>query len=153
MTQQFTYSGNVYSNSAAGTTTFALVSSDGNNIEYLQQAHIHVFLSTDDGVTWTEQARPADWDFDAQGTSVVLTSAIAAGEWVKVERNTPYEDRYITFQEGSLLTSDELNEGEDFSMYVDQELFDKTRNIIGSKVTRVTGTAPISVDTPGDSAF
>jgi hypothetical protein len=145
VSHQFTYSGNVYDQSAAGTTTFALVSTEGNNIAYLQKSHIHVYLSTDSGVTWTELARPAEWDFDQQGTSVVLDSAIATGEWVKVQRITPYEDRYVTFQEGSLLTSDELNEGENFSMYVDQELFDETQDVRESKVTQVTGAAPINV--------
>ena len=146
MALEFVYSGNLYNNSAAGTDTFALVSTSGNPIPYLQKNHIHVYLSTDDGATYVEQARPADWDFDVAGTSVVLTSAIAAGEWIKIQRITPYLDRYVTFQQGSLLTSDELNEGENFSMYVDQEIYDASLQIIGSKVTRVTGAAPIVVN-------
>ena len=123
MTQIYRYSGNVYQ-PAAGTTTFALTSSEGNAIEYLQKAHITVSESTDNGDTWTDLARPGAWDFNAEGTAVVLTSGTEEGDWIRIKRNTPYQDRFTTFAESSLLTSSQLNTGEDFSMYVDQELSD-----------------------------
>ena len=123
MTQSYRYSGNVYQ-PAAGTTTFALTSSEGNDIAYLQRAHITVSESTDDGDTWTDLARPGAWDFDAEGTSVVLVDGTEEGDWIRIKRDTPYQDRFTTFAESSLLTSSQLNTGEDFSMYVDQELSD-----------------------------
>ena len=123
MTQSYRYSGNVYQ-PAAGTTTFALTSSEGNDIAYLQRAHITVSESTDEGETWTDLARPGAWDFDAEGTSVVLVDGTEEGDWIRIKRDTPYQDRFTTFAESSLLTSSQLNTGEDFSMYVDQELAD-----------------------------
>ena len=150
MTQQFTYSGNVYNN-AAGKVVFPLTSTAGKNIAYLQKAHIHVYSSIDSGGSWTELTRPSQWDFDFNGTEVTLTTAAVAGEWIKVQRITPYSDKYVTFQEGSLLTSDQLNQGEDFSMFVDQELFDQNLDTDANAITSVTAQAPIKVDntTPG----
>ena len=124
MLQTYAYSGNDYSSAAAGTTTFALTSTSGNAITYLQRAHIHVYLSTDSGDSWTEQARPADWDFNAEGTSVVLGTGIQAGEYVRVRRITPILNRFVDFADGSLLTAAQLDQGEDYSRYCDQELAD-----------------------------
>ena len=121
--EQFIYSGNVYE-PAAGTTDFALTSSQGNDIEYLEKAHIEVSKSTDKGVNYTALARPADWDFSSDGKKVVLVTGTTAGDWIRVKRTTPYKERYLTFQGSTNLTSLQLNEGEDFSMYVDQEIAD-----------------------------
>lgn len=124
MAQSYTYSGNVYAAVAGGTTTFPLTSTAGNPIGYLQRAHIHVYLSGDDGNTWAEQARPSAWDFNAEGTSVVLVSGITAGQWVRVLRITPLDNRFVDFANGSLLTADQLDVAEDYSRYCDQELAD-----------------------------
>ena len=122
--ETFEYSGNVYE-PAAGTTTFALTSSDGNAIEYLQRSHILVSKSTDSGVSYAVLARPDDWDFSTDGRSVVLSTGTTAGDWIKVKRDTPTDDPYINFDSGSLLTADQLNQAEDFSLYCDQELQDR----------------------------
>ena len=121
MADFYTFSGNVYDSSAAGTATFALTSSAGNPISYLQRSHIHVYLSDDDGDTWVEQARPAAWEFDAAATSIVLVTGITAGQWVRVLRITPIDARYVDFEDGTLLTAGQLDQGEDFSRFCDQE--------------------------------
>ena len=120
----YTYSGNVYGTASAGQTTFALTSSAGRNIPYLLPAHIHVSTSVDDQQTWVELARPADWNFDAQGTSVVLASPLPVATELRVQRITPTDEPFVDFQASSLLTAEQLNEGEEFSLYVDQELRD-----------------------------
>ena len=125
MADFYTFSGNVYDSSAAGTTTFALTSSDGNPIRYLQRSHIHVYLSSDNGDTWVEQSRPAAWDFDAAATSIVLVTGITAGQWVRVLRITPIDARYVDFEDGTLLTAGQLDQGEDFSRFCDQEQRDE----------------------------
>ena len=117
------YSGNVYDAAPAGTVDFPLVTPTGENIPYLQRTHIHVYKSSDKGLTWAELNRPTDWDFDSTGTIARLTAAVSP-DYVMVRRITPYEDLYTTFQDSSLLTADQLNDGELFSMYVDQELYD-----------------------------
>ena len=124
MAQSYTYSGNIYDAAAAGTTTFALTSTAGNSIGYLQRAHIHVYLSDDDGIAWVEQSRPGAWDFNAEGTSVVLVSGITADQWVKILRITPLDNRFVDFANGSLLTADQLDVAEDYSRYCDQEIAD-----------------------------
>jgi hypothetical protein len=120
---RLTYSGNVYDAAPAGTVDFPLVTKGGNNIPYLQRSHIHVYRSSDKGQTWVELGRPAFWDFDSTGTIVRLRASVTP-DYVMVRRITPYQDLYTKFQDSSLLTADQLNEGEKFSMYVDQELFD-----------------------------
>ena len=149
MTESYVYSGNVYK-PAAGTTSFALTSTSGNAIKYLEKSDISVATSSDSGSTWTTLTRPAQWDFDTPGTSAVLSSGTSAGVWVRVLRTTPFNDRYTTFAESSLLTSDQLNDGEDFSLYVDQELYDQAANIdggiTGPAVKKIIGTAPVEVD-------
>jgi hypothetical protein len=82
-----------------------------------------VYKSSDNGVTWVELNRPTDWDFDSTGTIARLKAPVAP-DYVMVRRITPYQELYTKFQDSSLLTADQLNEGEKFSMYVDQELFD-----------------------------
>ena len=155
MLQTYTYSGNDYTNAAAGTTTFALTSTEGNAIPYLQRAHIHVYLSDDEGDTWTEQARPAAWDFNAEGTSVVLEEGIEDGEWVRVLRITPILNRFVDFADGSLLTSAQLDQGEDYSRYCDQELSDSLANGL-SGALRYMGQIDLTADSaplnpqPGD---
>lgn len=132
MTVTYTYSGNIYETAEAGTTIFALTSSAGNSIDYLQRAHIHVYISDDDGDTWQEKSRPGEWDFDPTGTSIVLTTGITAGQYVRVLRITPILYRFVDFANGSLLTAGQLDQAEDFSRYVDQEQTDWLQRITGN---------------------
>ena len=143
------YSYAKYTTPSASQTDFALTTATGNDIDYLQKAHIHVYLSTDSGVTWVEQARPAVWDF-ADADTVRFATAPGTSQQVFIRRLTPYGDRYTTFAESALLTAGQLNEGEDFSMYVDQEIADQLDlvdgSVIGEAVKSITGVAPIEVD-------
>jgi hypothetical protein len=121
----FTYSGNVYTGASAGSVDFPLTSTEGNAIGYLERSHIHVYKSADQGATWTERARPGDWDFVTNGTVARLTTGIATGEWVKVQRITPSDTSYITFQASSLLTAEQLNDDTLFNTYINQERYDQ----------------------------
>lgn len=120
----WTYSGNIYDASPPGTTSFPLVTEAGNAINYLQRSHIHVYKSADSGVTYTELTFAADYQFNTEGTVIVLNSGTAAGEWIKLVRITPFQTEYVEYQASSQLTAGQLNTGEKFSMYVDQELYD-----------------------------
>jgi len=121
----FTYSGNVYTAGTAGTVDFALTSTTGNSIPYLEPGHIHVYKSSNQGTSWTELTRPAQWDFVTSGTVARLVTGIAAGEWVKVQRITPSSAAYVTFQASSLLTADQLNDDTLFNTYLNQERYDQ----------------------------
>ena len=125
------YSGNVYDAAAAGTTNFPLVANSGNEIRYLKRSHIHVYLSDDQGKNWNELA-PDGFSFNAEGTEVVLAEGITEGQWVRLQRLTPYGQLYIEFQSSSQFTASQLNTGEDFSMFVDQELHDWLSAITGN---------------------
>ena len=150
----YNYAGNIYDAAAAGSTTFALTSSAGNPIIYLQRAHIHVYTSNDDGQNWIELIRPANWDFDTTGTSVVLSNGIAEGEWVRVLRITPVLNRFVDFADGSLVTAAQLNQGEDYSRLCDQELSDglaSTTVIANTFWRRDSINSVLSPRTDGDS--
>ena len=119
----FVYSGVTYSAPAVGTTEFALTSDSGNAIPYLSQDHIYVFTSSD-GETWTTLAIDTDYTFNSQGTEIVLNVGTVAGQQIRLQRKTPLSAQYVTFSNGSLLTSSQLNKAEQFSLYCDQELSD-----------------------------
>ena len=125
----WTYSGNVYNSSPAGTTAFPLVSGAGYNIEYLQRSHIHAYTSEDEGVSWVELSSTSDFTLNTAGTEVVLTTGITAGQWVRVQRETPYSTEYVNFQPSSQLTAGQLNIAEEFSIYVDQEITDRLATV------------------------
>ena len=120
----WTYSGNIYDASPPGTTTFPLTTEAGNAINYLQRSHIHVYKSVDSGASYNELTFESDYQFNEEGTSIVLNAGIAAGEYIKLLRITPYQTEYVEYQASSQLTAGQLNTGEKFSMYVDQELYD-----------------------------
>ena len=125
----FVYSGVTYTSPAEGTTEFALTSDTGNAIGYLSQDHIYVYSSTDAGVTWSKLTATTDYTFNSQGTEIVLTSGTTAGQQIRLQRKTPLSAQYVTFSDGSLLTSNQLNQAELFSLYCDQELADGEGNI------------------------
>ena len=127
------YSGVEYDSPTADQVDFALTTAGGDNIPYLSGDHIKVFTSGDSGKTWTAIDRGTkddEWDFKPDDPKVVrFVKAPGTAKDVRLIRDTPYKLKFTTFQEGSLLTSDQLNDGEDFSMFVDQELYDETLKI------------------------
>ena len=149
----FTYSGNVYTGAAAGTVDFALTSTTGNPIAYLEPSHIHVYKSSNQGSTWTELTRPAQWDFVTSGTVARLVTGIAAGDWVKVQRITPSSPAYVTFQSSSLLTAEQLNDDTLFNTYLNQERSDQgdqstlTANSASTAAASATTTANAATTT------
>lgn len=147
----FTYSGNVYTAAAAGSTDFALTSTAGNPIAYLEAAHIHVYKSANQGVTWTELTRPAQWNFVSSGTVARLATGIANGEWVKVQRITPTGSAYVTFQSSSLLTAEQLNDDTLFNTYLNQEISDQSDQTVTTADSAVA-TANSAVATANSAA-
>ena len=121
--QSYEYSGVCYT-ATSGQKIFALTSTAGNPIGYLSPTHIHVRTSTDSGTTWTDLSAGTDWTFADPATSIVLTTPAATSEWVNIQRKTPLDADWVDFQAGSLLTAEQLNEAETFSLYCDQELAD-----------------------------
>ena len=121
----FQYSGVSYAGQPAGTTTFALTTSGGRPIGYLQPSHVHVYSSINNGDTLVELTRPAQWDFNPARTSVVLKTGIASGVAIVLQRITPKDTLYTLFGQGTLLTADQINDAELFDLYLIQELEDE----------------------------
>ena len=119
----YVYSGNCYI-ATAGQTKFPLTSTSGNPIGFLEASHIKVRTSADSGTTWTALSNPTDFTLDNPPANVVLTSGAAVGLWVDIQRKTPRTTPYVDFQAGSLLTAEELNLAEKYSLYLDQEIAD-----------------------------
>ena len=130
MAKVYTYSGVRYDSPTANQVDFALTTKDGDDIPYLERSHIHVYTRDDGGddSDYTEIKRGTgddEWQFKSDDPKVVrFNKAPGTGKDVLLRRITPYKTKYTTFNEGSLLTADQLNDGEDFSMYVDQEISD-----------------------------
>jgi hypothetical protein len=121
----FTYSGVSYAGQPAGTTTFALTTSGGKAISYLLPSHIHVYSTVDNGATFVELTRPAQWGFNPAGNAVILVTGIAVGTSIVLRRITPSDGPYTTFGQGTLLTADQLNDATLFNLYTSQETEDE----------------------------
>ena len=129
----YEYSGVCYT-ATSGQTIFALTSTAGNPIGYLSPTHIHVRSSTDSGTTWNILPADTGWTFADPATSIVLTTPATAGEWIDIQRKTPINTDWVDFQAGSLLTAEQLNEAETFSLYCDQELADGVVDLTPSDI-------------------
>ena len=123
----YTYSGVCYT-ATAGQDVFSLTSTEGNPIGYLSPAHIHVRVSVDNGKTWDTKRAATAFTFNNPATSIRLTTPATVGEWIDIRRITPTETDWVDFKAGSLLTAEQLNEAELFSLYCDQEIIDGVRN-------------------------
>jgi hypothetical protein len=148
----FTYSGNVYTAAAAGAIDFALTSTSGNPIAYLERAHIHVYKSTNQGSTWIELTRPSQWDFVSSGTVARLATGIATGDWIKVQRITPINSIYVTFQSSALLTADQLNTNTIFNTYLNQEQQDTSQAAATSSAAAATASAAAAASAQAEAA-
>ena len=124
----YTYSGVVYVGDGSK-VQFALTSSAGKAIGYLLPEHIAVSISTDDGGTWTVLDQSTDYSFSTQGTQVTLNTPPAVGAWVKIKRTTPLDTLWVDYQAGNLLTAGQLNEFENWQLYIDQELADDAASL------------------------
>ena len=122
-------------------TCFALAS-DGATLLVTCLEHIHVYNSAD-GETWIQYVQGADYKFNEEGTEILLVAPTVAGQHIRILRNTPMSAQYVTFSDGSLLTSNQLNKAELFSLYCDQELSDGIKAIddggLDGRYVRVTG--------------
>ena len=120
----YLYSGVNYLGPQAAGASLSLVTSGGLTIPYLEKQHVSVSVTAnpnDQTPTFTALTRPAQWDFNAAGTAVVLVSALASGSAVRIKRTTPDATVYEVFNEGSLLTAEQLNLSEQWTLYLGQE--------------------------------
>ena len=124
----YQYSGVCYV-ATAGQTTFALTTDGGNAINYANPSHIKVKTSADNGDTWTDLDSGTDWLFADPPVSIVLNSAVDAGVAVDIYRQTPLSQDFIKFEDGNLLTAGQLNDFDDWQLYIDQEIADRVENL------------------------
>ena len=120
----YLYSGVNYLGPQAAGASLSLVTSGGLTIPYLEKQHISVSVTAspnDQTPTFTALTRPGQWDFNAAGTAIVLVSALASGSAVRIKRTTPDATVYEVFNEGSLLTAEQLNLSEQWTLYLGQE--------------------------------
>jgi len=144
----FQYSGVSYTGQPAGTTTFALTTSGGKPIGYLLPSHIHVYSSSDNGITLVELTRPAQWDFNTAGTAVELTTGIADGMGIVLQRITPHDGAYTQFGQGTLLTAEQLNDATTFTLYLTQESDDEVAaSVVDSTLALSQSTTALSQST------
>ena len=132
----YKYSGVCYV-ATAGQTTFALTTTGGNAIDYLKPEHIKVRKSDDAGNTWDSLVLDTDWVFADPATSITLNTGATEGDWIDIHRETPATKDYIEFQDGDLLTAGQLNDFDDWQLYIDQELADRVENLTAPDINLV----------------
>lgn len=125
---KYQYSGVCYV-ATAGQTTFALTTVGGNAINCARPDHIKVRTSVDSGNTWTDLSLGTDWLFDDPPVSIVLSTGVDVGNVVDIYRQTPLSQGFIKFEDGSLLTAGQLNDFDDWQLYIDQEIADRVENL------------------------
>lgn len=78
---------------------------------------------------------------------IALADSFAAGSLIEVWRETPLSERLVDFQNGSVLTEEELDLAINQVFYIQQELKERYDRGLGSAVTRVaTNGGVVSVD-------
>jgi len=81
-----------------------------------------------------------------------LAAGISSGEWVKVQRITPSDAAYVTFQASSLLTAEQLNNDTLFNTYLNQEQQDTTETAALSSAASAAAAASSAANAQSDAA-
>jgi len=118
------YSWVIYPGPQSAGASLSLTTASGLAIDYLERRHITVKIvpnPSDLVPSYIALTRPAQWDFNAAGTSIVIVDAVPAGSVILIKRNTPADAPYELFTEGSLLTAEQLNLSERWALYTSQE--------------------------------
>jgi len=84
-----------------------------------------VLSTIDDGETLNTLSRPAEWDFNAEGTVVELATPADGATSYVIRRVTPLASAYVTFSSGRL-SPEQLNQAALFNLYVLQEYLDES---------------------------
>ena len=127
----YEYSGTVYTDIPPGTVRFPLVTKHGWPISFLEAIHIHVYKTASQGESLQELQRPADWNFNAEQSEVVLASPLPAGNALIIRRITPDNNPYVVYAEGTLLTAEQLNRSDQWALCLFQESKDNFANGLG----------------------
>lgn len=124
--------------------TYVQYVADGNTAEFevpfpfANRTHVKVAIN---GAT---PIYPVRWVGDSR---IALADNFAAGSLIEVWRETPLSERLVDFQNGSVLTEEELDLAINQVFYIQQELKERYDRGLGSAVTRVaTNGGVVSVD-------
>ena len=109
---------------------------DGNNLkyaipfEYLARSHVHLYLNGTEttNFVWIDTYR------------IELTTAPATDTAVTIKRITPYDDTYITWQDGSIILADDLNAANMQNLFITQENLYRIGQM-GNKIQNTLDTA------------
>lgn len=104
---------------------------------YINRDHVKVRVN---GIEQTPQSWPSD-------TRVRLSSGAAAGDFVEVIRDTPIEVALVKYQDGNILTSEDLNLGLLQTLYKQQELSAAYEREIEAAKARLAAAGGVEVDT------
>jgi len=116
-------------------TTYAAYTGNGSvdtfsvPFPYLSKAHVQVL------VNGTPQILPHRWLNDS---TVKLHTVPGAGDKVVIQRVTPMDSRLVQFQNGSVLTQQDLNTAVAQVFYIQQELQDSYEDAISDGLSRLS---------------
>jgi len=91
------------------------------SFSYIVKSHVKAYVNDveDTGITF-----PTD-------SSITLSTTPSNGDTVKIQRETPSDERLTDFQDGSVLTSADLDQSADQNFYIAQETNDNVASKLG----------------------
>lgn len=107
---------------------------------YLEKAHVHVFVNGVEttGIQWLSS------------NSIRLTSTPAAGDKVKIMRQTPKDARTVDFQNGTNFVEADLDKSADQTFYIVQEAYDSLTTLIQQDNTGKWDALGVALQNLGD---
>lgn len=110
---------------------------------YISQSHVKVEVNT------IEVLNPSIWYFDSAST-IKFRNAPTVDSSIKIFRETPGDTRLVDFQNGAVLTEDELDLAFNQIFYLAQEAKENYASLVNDELVRV-GTSQGIYDTDPDN--
>ena len=98
--------------------------------EYLSKSHVHVFINNTETTNFVWQTQ----------YTILLEHQPETSAQITIKRITPYDETYITWQDGSVLIADDLNAQALQNLYITQENLNRI-SIIEQRITDTLDTA------------
>lgn len=131
-----------------GQTVFSLPFSSN----YLLKSHVKVYKGRDllAETQTSTLSDGTDYNFSSNGTQITLTSGLASGEELTIQRQTPKDSQLSPWSDGSNLTAEALNNSDLQNLYIVQEQADL--NALGATKSIAATTAANTATSTANSA-
>lgn len=107
--------------------SFVTYTADGNTnqfsitFSYIEQSHVKVYIDNVEDTTFTF----------VNSTTIQTTSTPSNGDVVKIDRDTPTDNRLVDFADGSVITEADLDKSANQNFFIAQETNDTVADKLG----------------------